>query len=552
MMPSMHSDAAGVDTAAVHEDGTAFVPSLLQAIVLMDGDALVMHVGDKPYVVTARGQSNLAGDPLTSNAIASVLAQLLPDESRRILDEVGATQCVLPESPLFPHERFTVVAARGGDDVWIEIRRTELRRRPASGPAPAAPAPTREGPRSLVDIRARQAEATREDEGSSPGVVLPLRTSTRTDTSTPLVEPAQARLERLVRSAVARGASTIFLVSGARPTMRVDGDIKTLDGAGVLSSGDVESLLGVQMPEQGVFAFRRGETVEWTSELADLGRLRALSYRDHRGPGGVLHIVPQRAMTMDQLGLSQEIEGLVDHSEGLLLVTGLRQSGKRTLVSAFVDQINRTRHVHVITIERDVTVVHERIGSLVSQRVARDEAGMAGLVRQVLREDPDVLVIDDVRTAEVAQLALEASAARLVICGFQAASAAAAIDGFIDLSIAGDRARAQLALSRNLLGVVAQVLLKKASGGRLAARELLLNTPAVAGLLADGDTSQLPVAIESGRRHGMVPLNDAIAGFARSGAVDVREAYRCSADRPGLLMLLHSHGVDTSTVERFA
>ncbi|MEQ1912064.1 MAG: type IV pilus twitching motility protein PilT, partial [Vicinamibacterales bacterium] len=112
--------------------------------------------------------------------------------------------------------------------------------------------------------------------------------------------------------------------------------------------------------------------------------------------------------------------------------------------------------------------------------------------------------------------------------------------------------RTQLSLSRSLTGVVAQVLLKKTGGGRLAARELLLNTPAVASLLADGNTSQLPVAIESGRRDGMVPLNDAIGAFARSGAVDVREAYRWSADRPGLLTLLHSHGVDTSTVERFA
>ena len=554
MMPSMHSDATGVDAAAVRQDRMTFVPSLLQAIVLMDGDALVMHVGDRPYVVTERGQSSLASDPLTAEAIAGVLEQLLPDESRRILDEVGATQCVLPENPLFPRERFSVVAARGGDDVWVEIRRTELRRRTKNGPTPSAPASTREGPRSLVDIRSRQTETARDDEAPTPAIILPLtRANMRPEASTPLVEPALSRLDRLVRTAVARGASTIYLVSGARPTIRVDGDIRTLDGTPVLSSSDVESLLLTQMPERGAHAFRRGAAGEWTSEFTDIGRIRCVSFRDHRGPGGVLHIMPQRAMTVEQLGLSREIEGLVEDSEGLLLVTGPRQSGKRTLMSALVDHINRTRHVHVITIERDINVVHERIGSLVSQREARDEAGMASLLREALREDPDVLVIDDARTTEVAGLALEASAAgRLVICGFPARSAAAAIDGFIDLSPTGARHRTQLSLSRSLTGVVAQVLLKKTGGGRLAARELLLNTPAVASLLAEGNTSQLPVAIESGRRYGMVPLNDAIGAFARSGAVDVREAYRWSADRPGLLTLLQSHGVDTSMVERLA
>ena len=531
-----------------------FVPSLLQAIVLMDGDALVMHVGDRPYVVTERGQSSLAGDPLTAEVIAGVLEQLLPDESRRILDEVGATQCVLPENPLYPRERFSVVAARGGDDVWVEIRRTELRRRAKSSPTPPAPASTREGPRSLVDIRARQTETARADETPSPAIVVPLtRATTRTDASTPLVEPALARLERLVRTAAARGASTIYLVAGARPTIRVDGDIRTLDGIAVLSSSEVESLLLTQMPERHAHAFRRGVAGEWTSELADLGRIRCLSFRDHRGPGGVLHIVPQRAMTVEQLGLSREIEGLVDQPEGLLLVTGPRQSGKRTLMSAFVDHINRTRHVHVITIERDINVVHERIGSLISQRQARDETGMVSVLGEALREDPDVLVIEDVRTPEVAGLALEASAAgRQVICGFPARSASAAVEGFVDLSPAGDRHRTQLSLSRSLTGVVAQVLLKKTGGGRLAARELLLNTPSVASLLAEGDMSQLPMAIESGRRRGMVPMNDAIGAFARSGAVDVREAYRWSADRAGLLTLLQSHGVDTSMVERLA
>jgi twitching motility protein PilT len=209
--------------------------------------------------------------------------------------------------------------------------------------------------------------------------------------------------------------------------------------------------------------------------------------------------------------------------------------------------------VHVVTIERDITVVHERAAAMVSQREVRGAANLAEVVKGALREDPDVLVIDDVRSAELADLALDAAAGgRLVICGYTARSASAAIDAIIDLSGPADRRRIQLALAQHLRGVVAQVLLKKTGGGRLAARELLLNTPAVASLLAEGKTSQLPLAIEGGRKHGMVPLNDALGGFAQSGAVDVREAYRCSPDRPGLLALLQRQGVDISILERLA
>ena len=153
-----------------------------------------------------------------------------------------------------------------------------------------------------------------------------------------------------------------------------------------------------------------------------------------------------------------------------------------------------------------------------------------------LREDPDVLVLEDVSSSELVNLALDAAAAgRLVICGFPARSAAAAIDSIIDLSPPSERRRVEVSLAQNLRGVVAQVLLKKTGGGRLAARELLLNTPAVASLLAEGKTSQLPLAIEGGRKHGMVPLNDALGGFAQSGAIDLARRIAVRRDRPGLL-----------------
>lgn len=547
------------------------VPSLLQAIVLMDGEALVLHVGDKPYVVAESGQIALANAPLTHEAISAVIDELLPPDSRKLFDELGATQCVVPEGASVPQECFSVVAARGGDDLWVEIRRTSnaLESVPGTFVNPVA-APT---PNSVPAGRPRETDASDErpdgthprrgriveppaapDLEAHPAVVVPLtRTPVKSDVPPPLAESALSGLDRLLRLAAARGASTLYLVSGSRPSIRIDGEIRTLDAAAPLESNEVEALLLTLMPERSAEALRSGAASEWIAEFEDLGRVRCLSFRDHGGPGGVFRIMPRRAVTTDQLGLSREIQALASETDGLVVVTGPRLSGKRTLMSAFVDHINRTRHVHVITIERDINIVHERIGSMVSQREVHGAAHVGNAVRNALREDPDVIVLEDVRSAELVELALEAAAAgRLVICGFPGRSAAGALDGIIDLSPPSERRRVQLALAQNLRGVVAQVLLKKTGGGRLAARELLLNTPAVASLLAEGKTSQLPLAIEGGRKHGMVPLNDALGGFAQSGAVDVREACRCSTDRPGLIALLHRQGVDTSQVERFA
>jgi twitching motility protein PilT len=583
----------------------SLVPSLLRAIVTIDGDALVLHVGDKPYVLSASGQIDLAPRGLTYDSVAGVIAQLLPEDSQKALQEYGAAQHELTDLVDFPGEQFNVVAARGGDDVWVEIRR---RRQPGAtqehseetGDASddsatadgsirvsAAPRPVEfpgvsalwpdplplaetiageQPPRSIADERDRRSRVIepgrlqerpdeRATEAPQPAVVLPLtKNPLRSDPPPPLAGQALSGLDRLLRLAAARGASTLYLSSGARPSIRVDGEVQALESTPVLGPNDVESLLLTLMPERNAEALRTGSTSEWICDFEDLGRVRCMSFRDHRGPGGVFRIMPTRAVTSQQLGLSREIQELAAESEGLVLVAGPRSSGKRTLMSALVDLINRTRHAHVITIEREINVVHERGLSFVSQREAHGGADeMLDVARAALREDPDVLVLESVRSAELMNLALDAAASgRLVICGFPAHNATGAVDGIIDLFPPDARRQVQIALAQNLRGVIVQVLLNKTGGGRLAARELLLNTPAVASVISEGKTSQLPLVIEGGRKHGMVPLNDALAAFVQSGAVELREAFQRSQDRTGFLAILQRQGIDTSSVERFA
>ncbi|RPH64226.1 MAG: hypothetical protein EHM89_02175 [Acidobacteria bacterium] len=712
----------------------ALVESLLTAIVRADGDALVLHVGERPYVVAASGQVELSSRALTLEAISGILGQLISPAAEKSLEELGAVEHELAPLALIPDERFAVVAARGGNDIWMEIRRhrpatlrepqgtSELSRGTTSSgraepvearhvvpqpsvahvdapaevavsPAPPAPAAEPEeippaavsmpvaidepppvpvvaaaaevkpeaepvaestpialtgqqpdeGPATVRESQVRETDvrtppsdssedhrqesaagpavapvaSTRATEstglaiGPEPGpvssketaselrsiprrrrsdrfsveadippvtmvpvppsrvqtprspleetpaaIVLPLARSQVRGDQMPRVamSPKLAGLDRLLRVAAARGASTLYLVSGARPSIRVDGEISLLEGEAVLSAPEVESHILDIMPERNREALRSGVGTEWICDVADVGRIRCMSFRDHRGAGGIFRMIPARAISAEQLGLSREIQGLCAEAEGLVLVTGPRSSGKSTLISAFVDLINRTRSDHVITLESQIKFVHESRTSLVSQREVRgDNDELVAAARTALRENPDVLVIEDLRTPELLNVALAAAeSGHLVIGSLSAHTTTAAIDRIIDQTTPERRPKIQLALAEALRGIVAQVLVRKAGGGRLAAREVLLNTSSVANLIAEGKTSQLPLALDSGRRYGMVPLNDALVAFVQSGVVDAREAYRQAADRPEFLNQLRREGVDTSFVERLA
>jgi twitching motility protein PilT len=664
------------------------VNSLLTAIIRADGDALVLHAGECPYVVAPTGQSQLASRVLTLEAMTGMLGELLPRDAREALDEVGAVQHDLP-SPSFAAagERFSVVAARGGEDIWIEIRRhrkaaeveqpmtaappepepvvrvepepepeilpepeqaptititmsepepepepapfitisepesaplvllsesepepepelepspiflmsepePEPERQPvieqiedvqqesyqiregveepevheislepacAAPPPPPPPLPPPPAARAAMEPEPHPVpfNLTQEAPSESRGAnVLPLsRSQVRPEQPIRFSPPLHtAGIDRLLRIAAARGASTLYLTSQARPSIRVDGEISAIEGEAVLSEPDVEALMLDIMPERSRETLRSQAGTEWICDVPDVGRIRCVTFRDHRGAGGIFRMIPARAISAEQLGLSREIQGLCAEAEGLVLVTGPRSSGKSTLISAFVDLINRTRSDHVITLENQIKFVHENRGSLVSQREVRgDRSELMQVARAALRENPDVLVIEDFSSPEIVTLALDAAqSGHLIIGALTAHTAIDAVDRLIDQTPPDRRAKVQSGLAENLRGIVAQVLLRKMGGGRVAAREVLLNTSAVANLIAEGKTSQLPMAIDSGRKHGMVALNDALVSLVQGGVVDSREAYRQAADQQGFLAQLKRQGIDTTFIERLA
>jgi twitching motility protein PilT len=533
------------------------VESLVSSVVSADGDALVMHVGEKPTVMTASGPVQLPSAPLTLEAMADMLRELLPLEAQHSLEEIGAVESDLPSTTAGGAERFTVVAARGGDDIWIEIRRQRVlpfdlpvagaAGSPITGVPPPRQEPVAEPAPPLTSPFAERTV----DQFPSAHILPTARNQARSEVRARVASPHRlGGLERLLRLAAAHGAETLYLFSQARPSIRVDGEVSVLDEP-ALAPSDVDALLLDAMSERRV---DDRQDTEWIVDMPEVGRVRCVSFRDHRGPGGVFRMIPARATSADQLGLSREIQGLCAESEGLILVVGPRSSGKSTLMAALVDLVNRTRGDHVITLESRIKVVHEHHSSLVSQREVRgDSDELLVALHAALRENPDVLVIEDLRAPQVIVDCLEAaSSGHLVIGGMAAHSATNALERILDQVPPDRRSAVQALLAESLRGVVSQVLLRKSGGGRIAARELLLNSHPVAQLIAEDKISQVPLAMESGRRLGMVPLADALVAFVQSGAVDVREAYRKAADRTALLKALKREGIDTSFTERLA
>jgi len=436
-------------------------------------------------------------------------------------------------------------------------------------PSPAADTPTAEATPTTVTeeptpiLASAESKDTRppsasdddevEEEVAQPrptAVIVPLSRHVRPEPPVDIRAGANT-LERVLHLAAARGAATVYVVARSAPMVRIDGEFSSLEGEPAITTAVVERLTAELAPHGRDAA---SADAEWTIDVPEIGRVRCLTFRDHRGPGLIFRMVPQRAISADQLGLPAEVQALCSEADGLVLVAGGRGSGRSTLLTSFVDLINRTRSEHVITAETQIEFLHENRRSFISQREVRGDAdAMTAAVRAASREEPDVLIVEDLRTPELVTLALEgAQAGRLIFASVPAPSAVSAVERMIEMFPPERREKAQMLLAGTLRGVVSQVLLRKLRGGRVAAREVLLNTLAVANLIREGKTFQLPAALESGRRFGMMPLAESLATLVREGTVHPSHAYRKAPNREQFLAILRRDGVDTSTAERLA
>ena len=381
--------------------------------------------------------------------------------------------------------------------------------------------------------------------------------SVRTVADTPIAEigfndhegPA---IDNLFRRMCEIGASDLHLCVGSPPLVRKDGRIQVLDRAASPFSNEVlASLLHPIMPAPNRNEFREHHDTDFAYEIEGLARFRANVFADRKGCGAVFRVIPTKILTAEELGLSQHILNLCMLNKGLVLVTGPTGSGKSTTLCAMIDYINRMRHEHIITIEDPIEFVHHNNQCLINQREVRTHTdSFKSALRAALREDPDIVLVGELRDLETVAIAIEtAETGHLVFGTLHTTTAPSTIDRIIDQFPSDRQSQIRIMLSESLRGVIAQNLCRKVGGGRVAALEVLIATSAVSNLIREGKTFQIPSAMQVGKAQGMVSLNDALMELVTKRIVAPDEAYSKAVDKMSFDGLLKRAGIDLSKVK---
>jgi twitching motility protein PilT len=492
---------------------------LIGALVKHGAEALVLQYGEKPSLVLSGARRPIVATPLTGQQVARLLAEISPADQR------GAAATGQPVRFTYLTDGVVVeVDSDGTREATIRIFEPEADAVPVRETVPSPESPPAAGP------------------VSSPGGPV--------SAGAPSAKPAAAgiaHLEELFHAMVQAGASDLHLSSGSPPQLRIDGDMGPMEHLPALDAAQVEALLRPITPEKNWDEFDRDNDTDFAHELTGVCRLRCNLFRDRKGPGGVFRVIPSEILTADDLGLSREIRNLCYLSKGLVLLTGPTGSGKSTTLTALIDYINKRRTDHVITIEDPIEFVHDNHQCLINQReVGLHTASFKRALRAALREDPDIVLVGELRDLETIAIALEtAETGHLVFGTLHTSSAVSTIDRLIDQFPADEQGQIRVMLADSLKAVIAQVLCKKKGGGRIAALEVLMGVPAVSNLIREGKTFQIPSIMQTGKKHGMVSLNDSLMELVKKGTIEAEEAYTKAQDKLNLLSAFQALKIPT-------
>ncbi len=349
----------------------------------------------------------------------------------------------------------------------------------------------------------------------------------------PGIVAGEPEIHRYLRHMVGMGASDLHLSSTVKPMLRHDGEMKEMEGEPPLEPERLEKLLQDILPDRNKGEFAETHDTDFAHPIEGLARFRANYFMDRKGPGAVFRQIPYEILTTEKLGLPQGVIDLCWLSKGLVLVTGPTGSGKSTTLAALVDYINRNRSDHIITIEDPVEFVHENKKCLINQReVGVHTKSFKSALRAALREDPDIVLVGEMRDLETISIAIEtAETGHLVFGTLHTTSAKSTVDRIIDQFPTDQQEQIRVMLSESLRGVIAQVLCKKKGGGRIAGLEVMITNPAVSNLIREGKTFQLTSVMQTGRNLGMMTMNDHLLEHVKKGVVDAQEAFVKSNDK---------------------
>ncbi len=503
--------------------GAEAVDNLLKTLMTTGARALRLAAGSPARILDAEGAAqNASSNALTRQEILQLIGPIVPEQARRRLPQENSVD--------FDHitadgAAYTVTILRNGAELAVSFV-------PNLDAAPAAPV-------SAPPPVAARAVAP------PPAAAPPPPVS---------IEGAPA-IDRLFRLMVQTKASDLHLSTGMPPLIRKDGGMAPLEAsAAAMSADDIVALLEPIMPPANKEEFSERHDTDFAYEIPGLARFRANVFLDRKGRGAVFRVIPSQILTAEQLGLSPHIMQLCRLTKGLVLVTGPTGSGKSTTLCAMIDFINRNRTDHIITIEDPIEFVHENKGCLINQREVRTHtAGFKEALRAAMREDPDIILVGELRDLETVAIAIEtAETGHLVFGTLHTTTAASTVDRIIDQFPTDQQSQIRIMLSESLKGVIAQNLCRKIGGGRVAALEVLIINSAISNLIREGKTFQIPSMMQVGRAQGMVALNDALMDLVTKKLVEPQEAYLKSVDKAAFEGLLKRAGIDTRFAQAVA
>jgi len=472
-------------------------------------DVLLLETGQPAVLVTGDQVRAAMQRTLTTSQIASACAELAPAYMRETFS-------------VFEQSDFEYLSPHGRVRVQIE--------------------PEAEGVRATFEPLAQQPP----QRAGRPRVIeLPLEVSLPQPPAPKAIETraaagnAAAAMQELLQLTISQKASDLHLTTAFAPCLRVDGDIVPLEGYEPIGDERLREMLFSIAPAKNREQWLETKDTDFAHET-EASRFRVNVFAERMGIGAVLRRIPNTVMTAEEMGLSRPILDLCFLAKGLVLVTGPTGSGKSTTLAALVDHVNRNRDDHIITIEDPIEFVHKHQRCLVHQReVGVHTQGFKAALRAALREDPDIVLVGELRDLETISIALEtAETGHLVFGTLHTNTAPSTVDRIIDQFPADRQSQVRTMLSESLKAVIAQTLVKKIGGGRAAAQEVLLVNSAVSNLIREGKTFQIPSIMQTQRNAGMVTLNDALYELVKRKVVTPEDALGKAVARSELKSLL--------------
>jgi len=342
-------------------------------------------------------------------------------------------------------------------------------------------------------------------------------------------------IAQLLAFGVKQGASDLHLSAGLPPMIRVDGDIRRIN-VPEMDHKQVHDMLYDIMSDKQRKDFEEFLETDFSFEIPGLARFRVNAFNHNRGAGGVFRTIPSKILTLEDLNAPAIFKDISEYPRGIVLVTGPTGSGKSTTLAAMVDYKNDSEYGHILTVEDPIEFVHQSKKCLVNQReVHRDTLGFNEALRSALREDPDTILVGEMRDLETIRLALSAAeTGHLVFGTLHTSSAAKTIDRIVDVFPAAEKAMVRSMLSESLKAVISQTLMKKIGGGRVAAHEIMIGTPAIRNLIREDKIAQMYSAIQTGQGMGMQTLDQNLKQILAQGLISKEEAQRKAANPDSL------------------